>query len=272
MSWAERALTQGRRRGAAQVVVVALCCLLTGCSAAPPTPKTAQATLTPYRALSATELAQSAAIVRHRLALVHATPNTVEPSAGGLTVTVPRAAADRITDVGDRDLLGLRLVLSESVATGAVCAPAGSDVDPIYRPSEPITACSADGTLTYQLGPVVLDSNDIVSARAVRDEISGTTKIYLTCTLAAGRRLADATGQHNHDQLAIEVDRVVIGTPVIDGPITGNSAEITGGYQTEEAEQLARLLSSEVLPVGFTLAWIANPPVSRGRTAGPGSR
>lgn len=53
--------------------------------------------------------------------------------------------------------------------------------------------------------------------------------------------------------LAIVLDGKVLSAPVINEPITGGQAQLSGGFTQESANQLAIALQSGALPVAFTL-------------------
>jgi preprotein translocase subunit SecD len=117
-----------------------------------------------------------------------------------------------------------------------------------------VRGCSPDGTSEFRLGPVVLDSAGVRSARAQRDPVSRTWKVRLTCTPSAAESLAAATAGSAPaaaGRLAITVDGTVLASPVIAGAITGREVEITAAYETGQAKHLVAALTREPLPVAF---------------------
>ncbi|MSO98109.1 MAG: protein translocase subunit SecD [Rhodospirillaceae bacterium] len=65
---------------------------------------------------------------------------------------------------------------------------------------------------------------------------------------AGGRRFGAVTSAHVGQRLAIVLDNKVISAPNIQGPITGGSGIITGGFSVQAAQDLALLLRAGALP------------------------
>ena len=66
-------------------------------------------------------------------------------------------------------------------------------------------------------------------------------------------RFADATTQNVKKRFAIILDDKVISAPTIDEPIIGGSGQISGGFTSESANDLALLLRSGSLPAPLTV-------------------
>ena len=64
---------------------------------------------------------------------------------------------------------------------------------------------------------------------------------------------AEITGQNIGRVLAVFLDGVPISTPVIQDEIVGGTAQITGGFEIEEAKELVRNLNYGALPVPIEL-------------------
>lgn len=63
----------------------------------------------------------------------------------------------------------------------------------------------------------------------------------------------DLTEKNVGKQLAIYIDNILISAPVVQEPIAGGRAQITGNFTVEEAKKLARNLNAGALPVPITL-------------------
>jgi protein-export membrane protein SecD len=72
---------------------------------------------------------------------------------------------------------------------------------------------------------------------------------------AEGSKLfAEITRDHVGEQLGIFLDGELLSAPVINEPITGGTAIISGDFTIEEAQELSKNLSFGALPVPITLA------------------
>jgi len=91
-------------------------------------------------------------------------------------------------------------------------------------------------------GAVVLEGTDVADARAGSMENSMGNKEYaveLTLTDEGTEKFAVATAANVGQQIAIVYDGEVICAPSVKQAITGGTAQITGSFTYEEAEQLA---------------------------------
>ena len=79
---------------------------------------------------------------------------------------------------------------------------------------------------------------------------------------AGGKRFADVTRKNVNKPFAIVLDNKVVSAPVIREPILGGSGQISGGFTTEEANDLALLLRAGALPAPLVIL--------EERTVGPG--
>lgn len=63
----------------------------------------------------------------------------------------------------------------------------------------------------------------------------------------------ELTSRNIGKPLAIHIDEILISAPVVQEPIRGGNAQITGQFTTEEVRELARNLSAGALPAPITL-------------------
>ncbi|HSG55621.1 MAG TPA: protein translocase subunit SecD [Paracoccaceae bacterium] len=110
-----------------------------------------------------------------------------------------------------------------------------------------------------RLGGVRGDS--LVDAQQTFDPQTNEPAVSITFDSVGAERFARLTTENVGQQFAIILDGEVLSSPVIREPIYGGSSQISGGFSTEKAAQLARALASGALPVDLA--------VIEERTVGP---
>jgi preprotein translocase subunit SecD len=98
-------------------------------------------------------------------------------------------------------------------------------------------------------GQTVLTGADLNDARESREPVSGLVDVNLTFTPVGANKFARITTDNVGRQLGIYLDGELLQNPVIDEPIIGGKARITGYQSLEEAHTVAVLLRSGALPV-----------------------
>ncbi|HEY9068739.1 MAG TPA: protein translocase subunit SecD [Candidatus Ozemobacteraceae bacterium] len=93
---------------------------------------------------------------------------------------------------------------------------------------------------------------DLKFAKVAFDEM-GVPTVHLEFNPEGAAKFANSTGQHVGEQLAIVLDNKVHSAPVIQSRITGGSAQITGRFTLEEAQNLAIVLRAGALPANLIL-------------------
>ena len=121
------------------------------------------------------------------------------------------------------------------------------------------------GTTKYRLGPVVISGDQVTKATAV---LSGGTQTQVLTEWvvnfeldgAGSKAFADLTTRlaqlpqtDPQKRIAIVVDRQIISAPAVQGPITGGSGQISGGFSEQEAKDLATVLNAGALPVDLNV-------------------
>jgi preprotein translocase subunit SecD len=130
-------------------------------------------------------------------------------------------------------------------------APAGSQVLPM-----------ADGTGAIAVQRRVMVSGDqLVDARQAFDQQSGAPVVTITFNSAGARRFGRVTQENTGKPFAIILDDKVLSAPNINEPILGGTAQISGNFTVETANELAVALASGKLPVKLN--------VIEERTVGP---
>lgn len=94
----------------------------------------------------------------------------------------------------------------------------------------------------------IVSGDQLINANQEFDQ-SNQVVVGFTFDSQGGRRFAQATQQNTGKPFAIIVDGQVISAPNINEPILGGRGQISGGFTTESANQLAIALRSGKLPV-----------------------
>jgi preprotein translocase subunit SecD len=121
---------------------------------------------------------------------------------------------------------------------------------------EPIVACDRDGNSKYLLGPTAVEGTRIDDAQAGLRQNSVEWIVTLDFDGKGSAEFREVTtglvGQPPpQNQFAIVLDNVVVSAPVVNEPITGGQAEISGDFTQQEARDLANVLRYGALPLTF---------------------
>jgi preprotein translocase subunit SecD len=102
-------------------------------------------------------------------------------------------------------------------------------------------------TFRDEQGKVILNGSDLAPGGAAVgfDELK---KPLVTLKFSDSKKLEDVTRANLHKHMAIFLDENMLTNPVIQSVITGGSAQITGNYTVESAQELADILNSGALP------------------------
>jgi preprotein translocase subunit SecD len=103
---------------------------------------------------------------------------------------------------------------------------------------------------SVRLSDDVLMTGDVVE-NAQLSLGSGQVEVLLQFTPEGGRMFRDITKELVGKRLAIVLDDIVYSDPVIREVIGGGTASISGGFQVEEAQQLAVVLKAGALPASL---------------------
>ena len=93
------------------------------------------------------------------------------------------------------------------------------------------------------------------------DQQTNEAAVYLRFDGRGTRKFAKITTEHVGDQMAIVLDGVVYSAPVLREPILGGTAQVTGNFTPQTAEDLATVLRAGALP--------AKVAIVEERTVGP---
>jgi preprotein translocase subunit SecD len=108
---------------------------------------------------------------------------------------------------------------------------------------------------------VMVSGEDLTDATQGYDQ-SNQAIVNIRFNSSGGRKFGQVTSQNVNRPFAIILDGRVLSAPNINEPILGGSAQISGSFTVESANQLAIALRSGKLPVALT--------VVEERTVGPG--
>ncbi len=131
-------------------------------------------------------------------------------------------------------------------------APIGSQVLPY--PDSPTKAIAVQRR-------VIISGDELVDANQGFDQTSNQPVVNIRFDSAGGRKFAKVTQENTGKPFAMILDNVVLSAPNINEPILGGSAQITGHFTVESANELAISLRSGKLPVALK--------VIEERTVGP---
>jgi preprotein translocase subunit SecD len=129
-------------------------------------------------------------------------------------------------------------------------APVGSRILPM-----------ADGGTIAVQRRAMITGDQIADASQGFDQQNGSPDVTIRIDGTGSRRFARVTQENVNKPFAIILDNVVLSAPNINEPILGGSAQISGSFTVETANQLAISLRSGRLPVELT--------VVEERTVGP---
>ncbi|MFP3990091.1 protein translocase subunit SecD [Streptomyces sp. E11-3] len=126
------------------------------------------------------------------------------------------------------------------------------------KPTDTIVACgknSADQWEKYILGPAEVEGTDVKEADGVLDSERGIWKVTMDFTGKGSKKFAAITSklsqqQAPQNQFAIVLDNEVVSAPSVNTTLS-KTAEITGSFTQESAQNLANILSYGALPLSF---------------------
>ncbi|AEG49526.1 protein-export membrane protein SecD [Sphingobium chlorophenolicum L-1] len=133
-------------------------------------------------------------------------------------------------------------------------APVGSEVLPY--PTNP-----AGPPVIAVYRQVMVSGEDLTDAQQGYNQQGNEPIVNIRFNGAGGRKFGQVTSQNVNRPFAIILDGKVLSAPNINEPILGGSAQISGSFTVESANQLAIALRSGKLPVALT--------VVEERTVGP---
>ncbi|MFD8822015.1 protein translocase subunit SecD [Streptomyces sp. NPDC059605] len=124
------------------------------------------------------------------------------------------------------------------------------------KPTDSTVACSSDGAEKYILGPSEVSGTEVDSAKANFDQQRGMWIVQMEFTGKGSKQFQKITSklsqlQQPQNQFAIALDGEVVSAPSVRTTLSG-SAEISGSFTQQSAEDLANVLSYGALPLSFS--------------------
>lgn len=161
--------------------------------------------------------------------------------------------------IGKTAQLELKLVQSQAASSTAT-PPPGTQLL-FMKKKDPRTAQLVDAGAYFVERRAAVSGDMLADARAVPDQTTG--QYYVLMRLdSRGRKIFErVTREHVGRAMAIVLDDTIFSAPVIQEPIPGGEARITGNFTPEEARDLAIVLREGALPAPVTIV--------ENRTVGP---
>lgn len=126
-----------------------------------------------------------------------------------------------------------------------------------FDPSKISTTSGVPISLQLSLGPdakkTELTGEDLKQAIVGYGATTGKPVVQLTFTGDGGDKFGDITERNVGKPLAIVLDEQLVSAPVINEPIYGGQAEISGDFTTEQAKTLQVQLNAGALPVSLSV-------------------
>ncbi|MEU8706196.1 protein translocase subunit SecD [Streptomyces sp. NPDC048565] len=174
---------------------------------------------------------------------------TPDPSAS----TGAASDAPAASETPDAATAALQKKFTELDCTDASArAKAGDGV----KPEDPTVACSSEGDAKYLLGPSEVSGTDVDDAKAQFDQQRGMWLVSMEFTDKGSKKFQAITKklsaqQSPQNQFAISLDGEVVSAPQVNETLSG-SAEISGSFNQQSAEDLGNILSYGALPLSFS--------------------
>ncbi|MFH8474412.1 protein translocase subunit SecD [Streptomyces sp. NPDC018000] len=123
------------------------------------------------------------------------------------------------------------------------------------KPTDTVVACSSEGDAKYVLGPAEVSGTEVDNAKAGFDQQRGMWVVNMEFTKKGSKEFQAITQklstlQSPQNQFAIALDGEVVSAPQVNTTLSG-SAEISGSFTQQSAEDLANVLSYGALPLSF---------------------
>lgn len=117
-----------------------------------------------------------------------------------------------------------------------------------------IEQVDVEGEESVNIKPTELTGADLQSAEVVfGSSETGRPSVSIVFTQEGGEKFATITERNIGKPLAILLDGQIVSAPIVQGKITGGSAQITGEFDISSAKELAIQLQAGALPLPVTL-------------------
>lgn len=112
---------------------------------------------------------------------------------------------------------------------------------------------TGEGSLENPFAPTPLTGRYLDRAELSFDSITQESLVQLQFDKEGAKLFEDLTAKNVSRPLAIFLDGQLLSAPIVQEPISGGRAQITGQFSVEEARQIVRDLHAGALPVPITL-------------------
>ncbi|MFF1835801.1 protein translocase subunit SecD [Streptomyces sp. NPDC058231] len=176
---------------------------------------------------------------------------TKDTSPSPSTSGTPKAAATPSASVDPATAALQQKFAALDCSTKTGRAKAGANA----KPTDTTIACSSEGDAKYVLGPAEVSGTDVDSAKATIDQQRGMWIVQMDFTDKGSKKFQAITSklstqQSPMNQFAIALDGEVVSAPQVNQTLSG-SAEISGSFTQQSAQDLANVLSYGALPLSF---------------------
>jgi preprotein translocase subunit SecD len=199
----------------------------------------------PTTAVSSTQTGGIVTVLTARLKAAGIATARVTTTSGAIEVKAPASAAHAVAVAGRAGQFRLRPVLQELRPCPATTTSPQQD-DPnatVTLPfSDPQQGC-------YQLGPTLL-GGDVISSAAAQPPtgLASDWSVLFNFTSGGASAFNKIAVENYQKQIAIVLDSVVESAPTIQAQSYGGSADITGAFTQQQADDVANELCCGSLP------------------------
>ncbi|MER6288752.1 protein translocase subunit SecD [Streptomyces sviceus] len=224
-----------------------------GSSTASPSPSASKSGSTGEKATSSSSPSASATSQGRAVTDALKADSTPSASASASSSASPSASASTAPSAAEAKLQAQYTALDCSKKAQRTTAGEGA------KPGEPTLGCGESSGVWYKylLGPAAVDGTEVKKAQAVFDtQTAAGWQVTMTFNSKGAKKFADITGQlakntQPQNEFGIVLDGEVVSSPYVSSSITGGSAQISGSFTQDEAQNLANMLSYGALPLSF---------------------
>ncbi|MET4646311.1 protein translocase subunit SecD [Streptomyces sp. NBC_00121] len=200
---------------------------------------------------SGSKATPSAGATTQGRAVTGALKKDTSPSPSTSASGTPKASASPSASVDPATAELQKRFAALDCSTKAGRAKAGANA----KPTDTTIACSSEGDAKYVLGPAEVSGTDVDSAKATIDQQRGMWIVQMDFTDKGSKKFQQITSklsqqQSPMNQFAIALDGEVVSAPQVNETLSG-SAEISGSFTQQSAQDLANVLSYGALPLSF---------------------
>ncbi|MFE9862435.1 protein translocase subunit SecD [Streptomyces sp. NPDC005506] len=200
---------------------------------------------------SGSKATPSAGATTQGRAVTGALKKDTSPSPSTSASGTPKASASPSASVDPATAELQKRFAALDCSTKAGRAKAGANA----KPTDTTIACSSEGDAKYVLGPAEVSGTDVDTAKATIDQQRGMWIVQMDFTDKGSKKFQQITSklsqqQSPMNQFAIALDGEVVSAPQVNETLSG-SAEISGSFTQQSAQDLANVLSYGALPLSF---------------------